>query len=265
MTSPAARDRWFLHSNRGGDEVMRLMCFPFAGGGASVFRGWADAFPANIEVRPVQLPGRETRIGEPCETDLTRLAVRTADALNPYFDLPVALFGYSFGGLLVFEVARELRRRSAPMPVALFIAATMAPQEPRLLPPMVDLPRDEFIAAVDRYLEPTDAAWKIPELMEMFLPIVRDDITAVERYCYRPEPPLSCPIHVYGGASDRVVSVAGAGAWQAQTTSTFDLRVFPGGHFFLHDTVAELQHDLVEKLAPHTAAWGRTEPRERGR
>ncbi|MSO45804.1 MAG: hypothetical protein EXQ59_03420 [Acidobacteria bacterium] len=42
---------------------MRLFYFPYAGGGASIFRRWTA--PPHIEIRGVQLPGREDRFTEP--------------------------------------------------------------------------------------------------------------------------------------------------------------------------------------------------------
>src|SRR3712207_7744395 len=41
---------------------LRLFMIPHAGGGASAFRGWAELFPDEVEVCPVQLPGRENRM-----------------------------------------------------------------------------------------------------------------------------------------------------------------------------------------------------------
>ena len=39
-----------------------MFCFPYAGGGASAYRGWAASLPNDVEVCPVQLPGRESRL-----------------------------------------------------------------------------------------------------------------------------------------------------------------------------------------------------------
>lgn len=39
-----------------------LFCFPYAGGGASVYARWAKTYPETVEVCPIQLPGRENRL-----------------------------------------------------------------------------------------------------------------------------------------------------------------------------------------------------------
>ena len=43
---------------------LRLFCFPYAGGGASVFRNWLPYAAGEVEICPVQLPGREERLVE---------------------------------------------------------------------------------------------------------------------------------------------------------------------------------------------------------
>src|SRR5438094_5975985 len=87
---------------------LRLFCFPYAGGGASIFRTWLNAFPSEIEVCPIQLPGRENRLLEPPFTQLPLLVQTLADALRLCLDLPFAFFGHSLGALISFELARRL-------------------------------------------------------------------------------------------------------------------------------------------------------------
>ena len=43
---------------------MRLICFPFAGGGSAVFDDWGEAFHPDIEIVSVEAPGRLGRIDE---------------------------------------------------------------------------------------------------------------------------------------------------------------------------------------------------------
>lgn len=43
---------------------LSLVCFPPAGAGASVFHGWEKVLPADVQLLPVELPGRGTRLRE---------------------------------------------------------------------------------------------------------------------------------------------------------------------------------------------------------
>lgn len=248
MADTINRDPWFFCPSPGLDVKTRLFCLPFAGGGASVYRGWNNAFPENIDVWAVQLPGHESRINEPRISNTVILAKAIADALSPYLDKPFALFGYSIGALLAFEVSRELRRRGEHLPAHLFIAAMHAPHVPMVHPPLAHLPREEFLEQIDYYYQPSDDAWKIPELMEIFLPVLRDDISIADTYEYISEPPLSCPLDVYVGEEDRGTPLTDAEAWQDQTSAIFELTVFPGSHFFLHNALGELQKKVLIRM-----------------
>ena len=110
MTGLCATQRWFpsLRSRR--EALVRLFCFPYAGGGASVYRGWASDLPDFVEVCPVQLPGREGRFREPAFTRLGPLVEALTESLRPCLDRPFAFFGHSLGALVAFELSRRLRR-----------------------------------------------------------------------------------------------------------------------------------------------------------
>src|SRR5262245_63225231 len=120
MARSAVTERWLAYVSPRPAASVRLFCFPYAGGGASVFRGWADCLPGAVEVCPVQMPGRETRFREPAFTRLPPLVEALAASLRPHLDRPFAFFGHSLGALVAFELARRLRRDRGPEPIRLF-------------------------------------------------------------------------------------------------------------------------------------------------
>ncbi|WP_405546225.1 thioesterase domain-containing protein [Streptomyces phaeochromogenes] len=70
---------------------VRLLCFPFAGGGASAYACWQhelDARGASVDVLPVRLPGREGRSGEPRFTELTSLVEELDEELDEVLASP---------------------------------------------------------------------------------------------------------------------------------------------------------------------------------
>jgi len=256
MTGSSHRDPWFLCPSPRPEALLRLFCLPFAGGGASIYHSWSKAFPPSIEVRGVQLPGRESRFNEPRSRSVDPLAREIAQALVPYLDLPFALFGYSIGALLAFEAIRELRRRGCVLPAYLFVAASHAPQFPKPHPPLAHLPREEFLDRIRYYFEPSEATWEIPELMDVLLPILRDDAAMYDNYEHVHEPPLSCPIDAYVGSADRGAPVVGAEAWREQTSAAFELSVFPGSHFFVQSALPDIHARMRTRLASVTGDAG---------
>lgn len=212
----------------------RLFCFPFAGGGATAFRGWQAGLP-DVEVVALQLPGRERRLREEPLRSVDELVPRLDEAIAGLVDLPFAFYGHSMGAVAAFELARRLRQQSLPMPQHLFLAARGAPQLERKAPPYDELSDLEFVDEINRrYGGIPVAILREPELMKLFLPAIRADFSILESYKYVEGPPLDCPITAFGGALDKEIKTAAIQGWQQQTTGPFVFHEIPGDHFFLH-------------------------------
>jgi medium-chain acyl-[acyl-carrier-protein] hydrolase len=224
---------------------LRLFCFPYAGGGASIFRLWSEKLPSQVEVCPIYLPGRENRLKEPLFTHLAPLVQTLAHALHPFMDIPFAFFGHSMGALISFELARHLHRIHYPGPAQLFVSAHRAPQLPDTNAPLHDLPDPALVDALSRLGGTPQAILQHTELMNVMLPILRADLTLCETYIYTAEPPLDCPIAVFGGKQDSMVSAQELREWRHQTRSACMLHILPGDHFFLHSQ----QHLLLATLS----------------
>jgi surfactin synthase thioesterase subunit len=213
---------------------LRLFCLPYAGGGASIYRLWSRFLPEEVEVCPLALPGREQRIQEPAFTTMGALVVKLADVLRPHLDIPFAIFGHSMGGLISFELVRQLRRQGLPLPERLFVSAQRAPHLPLHRESFYQLPDAEFRASLYSMGGTPQAVLQNEELMQLMLPMLRADFTLYDTYVYTPEAPLSCPISAFYGEQDPLVTVREVGAWRDQAGGAFSLRSVPGDHFFLH-------------------------------
>lgn len=227
---------------------LRLFCFPYAGGGASIFRSWHEYLPPSVEVCPVQIPGRETRLRDGLFSHIGSLVQATVSALLPYLDKPFALFGHSMGAVVAFEFARLLRRRYGLEPLQLFVSGSSAPHLPHPDPPIHILPDAEFLEELRRLNGTPQEVLENAELVELMLPILRADVAAYETYQYTDEPPLSIPISAFGGWQDEKVNPERLQAWSDQTTASFTLRMLPGDHFFLRTAQSLLLQALSQEL-----------------
>jgi medium-chain acyl-[acyl-carrier-protein] hydrolase len=248
MTTAAAFDSWSACRKPRPQARFRLFCFPYAGGGALIFRTWSDGLSADVEVCPIQLPGRGTRLMEPLFTQLSPLIQALAQALLPLLDKPFAFFGHSLGALVSFELARQLRRQYGVQPVRLFVSAGRAPQLPHRGLPVHTLPEGDFLAELRRLNGTPRAVLEHEELMQIALPVLRADFAVYETYVYSTELPLNYPISAFGGLRDRTMSQSDLEAWREQTSVSFSLQMFPGDHFFLNTTQPLLLRVLSQEL-----------------
>ena len=224
---------WLVRHQQEPETTLRLFCFPYAGGGASVFRLWPAGLPAEVEVCAVQLPGRENRITESLISDIHELVPVVCDALIAYCDSPFVFFGHSVGSLLAYALCRELRRRGAPMPLRLIVSGGRAPHIP-VSNPLHQLKEDAFVNELRRFSGTPEAVLQCRELMQIYIPILRADFALKEAYCHSMVPPLDVPISAYGGTVDNEASVDALSAWSTYTCRDFTLEMIEGNHFFLH-------------------------------
>jgi medium-chain acyl-[acyl-carrier-protein] hydrolase len=241
---------WLVYPKRNPQASLRLFCFPYAGAGASIFHSWSVKLPTAIEVCSVQLPGRESRLKEPRFTDIAPLIEMLVPKLLPHLDLPFVFFGHSVGALICFEVARQLRQLQKSQPLHLFVSSRHAPQLPLPYSPIHKLSDPDFFEELRRYNGTPETILQNVELMNLFVPILRADLTINETYAYIPAAPLDCSISAFGGVEDEKISRDSLAAWCNQTRGTFTLRMFPGGHFFLKSQLETLLAAISDDLNP---------------
>lgn len=229
----ATGNSWLAQVKPNATAGIRLFCVPFAGGDPSAFAGWPEGLPSSIEVCPVLLPGRWTRLREPLFTDIVPLVRALGESLLPLLDKPFALFGHSTGALICFELTRWLRTERHVQPTHLFACACGAPHLPGRTEPIHSLSEPEFVEKLRTFQGIPGGVLDEPELREIVLRILRADFHLTETYVCRDERPLACPITAFGGSHDPFVNRASLKAWREQTSGRFKSRIFPGSHMFL--------------------------------
>ena len=244
---------WIVRPRPNPGAALRLVCFPYAGAGASVFRTWPDALPGNVELLAIELPGREGRTREPMFRRLGPLVAALTDAVRPRLDPPFAIYGHSLGSFIGFGFARELRRRGVPGPRHMFVSGRRAPQLPERSP-LSTLPDPELLAALRRMGGIPDIVFREPDLMARFLPIIRADLGISEVETIADDAPLSCPITAFGGLADDRATPTEIEAWRSQTSAAFDRELFTGGHFFIQTAREAFFGALARRLSGITTA-----------
>ncbi|MFC0212043.1 thioesterase II family protein [Paenibacillus chartarius] len=243
---------WFPGAEPRTSAKLRLFCFPYAGAGASVFRQWRSHLPHDIDVIPVQLPGRESRALEAPIESLNTVVQTIAREITPLLQLPFAFFGHSMGALIAFETARRLRYTHHVSPVHLIVSGKSAPQLPSTRPHLHNLPEEQFIEEIRNMQGTPEEILQNRELMQLLLPRLRADFSVCDTYAFAPGETLPCPITVLGGTEDSGVSPESLQGWKEHTKEAFQVRMFRGNHFFLNDQVPAVTEAVLDAIRTQT-------------
>ncbi|MBN3315334.1 SAST synthase, partial [Atractosteus spatula] len=257
------------------DALVRLVCFPWAGGGSIHYARWGNLLNSSVEVcsrlfhagcnltffrahprdgffflrqfpplraiYSVKLPGREGRAKEPFLTDMQQVVDEVVSALLPDLrEKPFALFGHSFGAMASFATADHLKRVHGLEPVHLFVSGASAPHsEARLCATKrSDLSDEEFLNWLTSIGGTPPEILTNQEVLKLFLPVLKADLSVVENYRY-PKPErsiLSCPVTCFDGTQDIPHDLQ---AWKDISSGEFTIKMLPGSHFYLKDPTNE--------------------------
>ncbi|MCP9956152.1 MULTISPECIES: thioesterase II family protein [Streptomyces] len=236
-------------------DPVPLLCLPYAGAGASLFHAWQPQVPPGIRLAPLQLPGREERTDE----EPFRDAASAVRALLPEAVAAaaghrrVAVLGHSMGAVLAFELVRALEERTE-IPVAhLYVSGSPGPCHGRA-ESTADLDDEAFLAAVERLAGYRHAAFDVPELRELLLPLLRADVALHETYRPLADAPVEAPLTCLRGDLDSLVTAEDAAQWSRATTGPFTYREPSGGHMYLLDSPGELLRLVAADLHPGAPA-----------
>ncbi|MFE9446597.1 thioesterase II family protein [Streptomyces sp. NPDC006602] len=221
------------------DARLRLFCFHHAGGGASFFSSWAGRLPSDVDVLPVQLPGREARYREPRFRDAGEAVAALGRELGPRLDEgPWAAYGHSMGAMVAFALAAARLREGGRPPEALFLGAYAAPHVSPTLPSPDRYDDRELARLLVGFGGLSPQFLGRDDWLRVLLPVLRDDlrICATHRGAGLPDPDAEgarLPFHVeaFTGVDDPLVAPDAVRAWERYVHS-FRMTTLPGGHFF---------------------------------
>jgi surfactin synthase thioesterase subunit len=192
---------WFLREPSPTARA-RLFCIPYSGCGASLYRQW-PRYAGDVELCPIQLPGRENRLREPAYGSYEELADDLAEALLPYLDRPFGFFGHCASALAGYETTLRLAERGHPTPARLFVSSQVAPHRG---------PHGRFLSMSDRELAAEvrglivrRGGRPLPGLVELSLTVLRHDVRVNKRYRKAEPVRVPCPITALGWTQDTEV------------------------------------------------------------
>ena len=239
---------WIAYYKPKPNARLRLFCFHPWGSNASIFRGWSEDLLTDIEVLPIQLPGRERRLQEKPFTEFVSLIQVLGEILSPYLDRPFAFFGHSMGALIAFELAYLLEQEYNLKPLHLFLSAALPPSD-SFSKEIESFSQEEKLTSLIKISDIPEAIYDDPSLLQELMNIFKADLQLLQSYSYLEKPSLSCPISSFGGISDSFTSEKQLSEWSKYTSSTFKVQMFPGKHMFFKDSNKLLLDTISQMLS----------------
>ena len=232
--------KWFKKYRHNKNAKLRLFCFPYAGGNASIFEGWEKSLPEFVDVFAIQAPGRTVRFAEKPIASLHEKVSILAHEIEPYLDVPHVFVGHSNGALTAFELARELQLRNSGGTQLrhLVLSAKRAPHLPRR-ERIHDLPYEQFKEKLREFRATPVEILEQDELMQLLEPMLRADFSLSETHNFRTDIQLESPTTLFWGDADHEVPKDDMLAWQAHVTREVQLIEFNGDHFFINHNRGE--------------------------
>ncbi|MBX2849377.1 MAG: alpha/beta fold hydrolase [Acidiferrobacterales bacterium] len=213
-----------------------MFCLPSAGSSASMYRDWNEKLK-NIQVIPIEYPGRGTRFSDKFAPSIKSLASEVADTITQSEITDFCLFGHSLGALIGWEVCIELQKRSYALPKALWASARKAPHFRPSEERRSDLSKNALLELLRAMGGTPPELLESPDFQELMLPIVRADFKLHDDYVYERHhmdtPKLLIPIIALGGNSDEQIPYSTLSEWSRYTALEFEQFEFQGGHFYL--------------------------------
>lgn len=232
-------------------EKIKVLCIPYAGGSASVYNKWKNKLCEWADLVPLEMPGRGKRFQE-------KLLVSMQDAVNDMFEQvkdiikngqKYILFGHSMGTYIAYELCIKLQQIDLLPTYAIF--SGNCPPNQHKSQNLYLLSDKDFIREIMALGNTPDGFFDIPELKEIFLPILRADYEIIEKYIPLLPRKLSCNICIMGGNKDEfsIKEMKEWGTYLAENYQ-FEVRFFEGGHFYLFENMEKpinYINDIIEK------------------
>lgn len=224
-----------------------LFCFPYAGAGASIFFPWGKGISGKVDIYAFEAAGKGDRYSEALPKEVKTLAIEAAKAILRKNYKSIILFGHSLGALLAYETAKTLKNNGCN-PLSVIFSGRQAPGLASKMEPISHLPEEQFIAEIKLLGGTPKEIFEEPEILNIILPILRNDFFLAE--CYEDSNPvdLEIPVIVLSGQNDPWVKLDDLHHWRSVTSDSFEIEIFEGDHFFITENELGLFKYLNHKL-----------------
>lgn len=265
---------WIVYSKIRKNPKVRIFCIPYGAAGASIYRDWNDLFSDDIEICPVQFPGKEGRIAEKLIYNIDEAVSVLKEVISPKLDVPFVIYGHSVGALIAYRLSYELEK-TGHKPLALMVGAYSSPtispnpayskvrevfkllgfEDMPKLEDLYKLPEDKRNVFDDFFAHELERVNMNNEIRRAVEPVAFSEFEIVASYKYaEAESKINIPIVAFHGNEDPVVTEQEMADWRVLTNSDFELIIMEGDHFFIHRD--QKQKEFIAKVNDRVIKYG---------
>ncbi|PYG85689.1 surfactin synthase thioesterase subunit [Ruminiclostridium sufflavum DSM 19573] len=231
-------------------KKIRLLCFPHAGGSAATYNRWKKYLDSSIEVVPVELAGRGSRMKDCFYDSMPEAIDDVCSIISPLIkNCDYAVYGHSMGTIIAFELCHRLMEEGRREPLHLFVSGRYPPNIKRDEKYLSRLPDREFLDEIFSLGGTSKEIFKSRELLDIFIPILRADYRMIEKYKYTSyNKKFNFGITAFNGRADAVVSYDEITEWRQHTAARHPVYEFDGDHFFINEKTEEITEIINSTL-----------------
>jgi len=230
--------------------MIKLLCIPYAGASAEVYRRWSPYIVDTIEIIPLEMCGRGKRFGIPF-SDSFDSAVDDLflQMKNILIDVEqYAVFGHSMGSWLAYELYIRLIQEDYKAPSHMFFSGNHAPHIHKNEKKLAYLNNEDFQKEILKIGGTPKLIFDHKDLAETYVPIIRNDYRILEEYQYIDKGILvHCPSTVISGNQDKL-TFEELSYWRDLVNSDFDVVMVEGNHFYVSDAPQIVASEINKKL-----------------
>ena len=215
--------------------MIKLLCYPCAGGSAQMYFKWKKNLSEFVEVVPIELAGRGKRSNEPMYENFKDMIqdafIQTVRLIDN--DTSYILLGFSMGAILAYEVYQLLRKQGIKEPLHIFILGREAPD--CKIKKIGDLPDDLFLKEIISYDGIPKEIYDNKNFLRIFIGTLRNDFRLLESYENLTPSKILIPVSVLWGRKDKSIRQDQMKNWK-QICPDCNFFNYDGGHFFINSS-----------------------------
>ena len=224
--------------------MFNLVCFPFGGAGASVYKSWVEELPDTVQLWAVQLPGRENRFSENFVADPEFLAKKVVDDLVAMSLDNLVVFGHSMGSDFAVLATEEIAARGMSMPKLLVVSGNK--------PPCVATQKKWGQVEDSALLDHVIGLGAIPaevvnnkDFLDMYLVKIRADYLLYEANIMRSPIAFNVPVLVVYGEDDPLLQGIDMQQWNPYSLIKTEVVSLIGEHFYFQPNNRALISEII--------------------